>query len=613
MWVPLMQLTQLAPERVRDFDERGNNFTRVIARLAPGVTIDRARDRMKSIVAQLTQELPDQYRDSGVLLVLKTEAGIHPQFRTATLGLTSVVMAVVVMLLLIACVNVANLFLARARDRWREMAVRLSLGANRWRLVRQLMTESLVFGVLAGVAGLMLAWWAIRIAGQIRPPIDAPIDADLRLNLPVLLFSLGISLVTALVFGLAPALQATRPALVPSLKGEAPAGGSRSRMSRGLIVVQMALSLILLVSAGLFLRNLRAATTIDKGFVAEHQLLADVDPGLQGYSRSRTEDFYRRLGERLRSVPGVTAVAFGETVPLGLSNQQTSITIPGYTPAPNESMSIDYNRVTPGYFEAMGIPIRRGRAFTVQDDSTASRVLIVNERFAQRFWPGKDAVGQQLRMGSRDVTIVGVVPDGKYRTLGEEPLAYMYLPQAQSWSSAMVVHVRTSGDPVSLVPVLRREVAALDPDLPLSNVRSMVNHLGITLLPARIAGGVLGVFGVLGLLLAAVGMYGVMSYSVAQRTREIGIRVAIGAARGQVLRLVLTQGMSLVGAGTLIGIAGAVGAARLVRGLMYGGTTLDPLTLGGVALVLLGVAALAIWVPARRAAAIDPMTAIRVE
>ncbi len=612
LWVPLAQLAQVNPAMPKAMEMRGENSFNVIARLAPGVTMDRARSRMRTLSAELKADLPKDYEKSGIELVPQGEAGIHPSFRSAQLGLTGVVMAVVVMLLLIACVNVANLFLARAQDRWREMAVRLSIGARRAVLVRQLLTESLVFAFVAGGFGLLVAWWAISLANRVRLPMDVDFAPDLRLSLPVLLFSLGVAIGTGFLFGLVPALQATRPALIPSLKGEAPAGGSRSRLSRMLVVAQMALSLVLLVCSGLFLRNLSAATAVDKGFNSDGVLLAGVDPGLQGYTRARSEEFYRRLGDRLRAIPGVKAVGMAAMVPLGLSNSDRGVEVPGYTPAPDESMSINYNVATPGYFEALGIPLSAGRGFEARDDSASAGVIVVNAQFVARFWPEGNAVGRIVRVGGRDRTVIGVVPTGKYNRLGENATAFMYFPQAQQWRSEMVLHLRVDGDPATYIPQLRAEVAALDPDLPVSDVQTMTSHLGLALLPARLAGTVLGIFGALGLLLAAVGMYGVMSYAVTQRTREIGIRMAIGAARGEVIRMVMRQGLLLVALGGAVGLALALGAAQLIRGVLYGAAAaFDPFTFVAVPLVLAAVAALATWLPARRAASIDPVLAIR--
>ena len=613
LWVPLMQIAQVMPSSARRLEDRGNNYLNSIARLRPGVSIERARDRMKAIVAELRELYSEEYKESEILLLSQSEAGIHPRFHGAQVALSTVVMAVVVMLLLIACVNVANLFLARARDRGREMAVRLSVGASRARLVRQLLTESLVFSITAGVAGLALGWGVISIVNRVRLPVDIAIEPDLRLNAPVLLFTLGVSVVTGLLFGLVPALQATRASLVPALKGEAAASGSRSRMSRPLVVAQMALSLILLVCSGLFLRNLRAATSIDKGFDSDNLLIAGLDPGLQGYDRARSEQFYRRLLERLRAMPGVRSAALAEEVMLGLGQQDRGVEIPGYTPAKNEKMSIDYNIVSPGYFATMGIRLLRGREFTASDDSAAQGALVVNQRFADRFWPGQDALGKRVGIGGREHVIVGLVPTGKYHTLGEAPLEFLYLPLAQAWKASLTINVRTAGDPAAFAPRLRAEVAALDRDLPLTDLRTMNSFLGVALFPARIVGAVLGVFGLLGLVLAAVGIYGVMSYSVAQRTREIGIRMAIGAARAQVVRLVMGQGMRLVVAGAGIGLVGALAASRLLRGVLYGSSVVDPVAFVGVPLGLTAVAMLAIWIPARRAASVDPMRALRSE
>jgi len=585
----------------------------VIARLAPGVTVAQARDRLTVIQSDLLKEYPDEYKRTSGLLVPQTESGIHPQFRSAQVGLTATVMGVVALLLLIACVNVANLFLARARGRWREMSVRLSLGARRGRLVRQLLTESVLFSLLAGGAGLALTWVVVGLANRIRLPMDIQIDPDLRINGTVLVFTMGVSLITGIIFGLAPALQATKPSLIPALKGEAPAGGGKSRMSRGLVVAQLALSLTLLVVAGLFGRSLSNATNIDKGFNSDNLLTAGIDVGLQGYDRARGEQFFNRLKERLELLPNVRAVGYSDIIPLSLNNQQRGVTLPGYTPKENESMEVDYNVASPGYFDAMGIPIIAGRAFTARDDSGAARVLIVNRQFAQRFWQGADPLGRTVRLSDRDYTIVGVVPNGKYRTLGEDPLAYMYIPQQQMWQDAMTLFIRTAGDPLDVVPALRSEVAALDANLPISDLRTMNNALGTALLPARLAGTVIGVFGLLGLVLAAVGLYGVISYSVAQRTREIGIRVAVGAGHGQVLGLVMRQGMLLVAIGTAFGVTGAIAAWRLARGLLYGDTSLDPVTLIAVVAVLSAVAVLAIWVPARRATRVNPVVALRAE
>jgi macrolide transport system ATP-binding/permease protein len=614
LWVPLMQLDHFMPGSLERFERRGDSFLLSFARLQPGVSVEQARDRMEALVAELREEFPQYYDEQGVHIVPQDEAGMNPQWRGAQRALSAVMMAVVAVLLLIACVNVANLMLARAQHRSREMAVRLSLGASRRQLVRQLLMESLLLALVAGAVALVLARVVIGALNGVRLPFEFPISLELQLSAPVLAFTLAVSLATGLVFGLLPALQATAPSLVPALKGESmPGGGSRSRASRMLVVAQMALSLVLLIAAGLFVRSLATAMEIEKGFDDANLLIATVDPGLQGYDRPRAEAFYATLAERLRAHPGVRAVGFAEMVPLGIGDQQRGVAIPDYVPVAGENMSFDYNIVTPGYFEAMGISPLRGRVFTERDDANGPHVLVINQRLAERFWPGQDPIGRTVVVTGQEHTVIGVVPTGRYRTLGEAPLPFYYLTQAQWWNWQMTVHVRTAGDPVPFVPTLRAEVRALDPDLPLADVRTMTESLGFALLPARLAGTVLAAFGLLGLLLAAIGMYGVMAYSVAQRTREIGIRMAVGAAHTQVIGALMRQGLALVTAGAALGLVGGWGVWHLVRGMLHGATGPDVVTFAGVPLLLIAVAALAIWIPARRAAAVNPVVALRTE
>ena len=613
LFMPLMQYDQVRPGRGDAFEKRGWNSHNVVARLRPGVTAAQAQARLTTLVSQLKTEYPDDYTESGINLVRQSDAGTHPMLRSAEVGLSAVIMAVVAMLLLIACVNVANLFLARARDRAREMAVRLSLGAQRRALLRQLLVESLVFALAAGVVGLLIAAWAIGLANQISLPVDIAFRPDLRLDPSVLAFTLAVTVVTALIFGVAPAWQATRPDLIPALKGEAPAGESRSRVRGGLVVAQMALSIILLICSGLFLVNLKSATNVDKGFVSDHRLVASLDPSLQGYTPANTRQFYDRLAERLRGNAGVTAVGYTDALPLGLGESDRGVEIPGYVPAKNENMSMYYARATPGYFEAMGMPLVSGRAFTTQDDSASVPVMVINEAFAKRFWRGQSALGKTVHASGKDWTVVGVVPTGKYVRLGEDPAPFMWMPVAQEWDAGLTVVINTKGDPAAIIPTLRAEVRALDANMPLSSVKSLNEYLGIALLPARLAGTVLGVFGVLGLMLASVGVYGVMSYSVSQRTREIGIRMAIGASQLNVITLIMRQGLTLVVIGSVIGLAGAFGASRFLRSVLYGGQSLNTVTFVAVPLLLVVVAAFATWLPSRRAAALDPMIALRQE
>lgn len=610
LYMPLMELAHLRPGSESDFENRGNNYLNVVARLRPGVSLTQANARMTAITTELRAEFPNEYKERGINLVPQSKAGIHPMFRNAQLGLSAVVMIVVALLLLVACVNVANLFLARASGRAREMAIRLSLGARRGALFRQLMVESLMFSLVAGAAGVLVAYVTIRLANTITLPIDIDIRPDLTLSPLVLAFSLGVTLLTGVLFGIVPAVQATHPSLMPALKGDAPGGASRSRVSRVLVVAQMALSIVLLIGAGLFVMNLRNATTIDKGFVSDHLLVGELNPALAGYASAAAEQLYQRVSERLSALPSVRSVAFVEELPLGLNGSDGGIEVPGYTPRSGEGMSIQYAIASPNYFKTMGVRLR-GREFTARDDSAAVRTMVVNRRFVDRFWPGQDGLGKSVKSGSRLYTVVGVVPTGKYKSLGEDPLAHMWFAQAQSRTLGMFVVVRTVGEPGAFVATLRSEVAALDANLPLTNVRTMDNHLGISLMPARLTGAALGVFGVLGLLLASVGMYGVTAYSVAQRSREIGIRMAVGASGGAVIRMVMRQGLTLVLIGTGIGVLGAIMASRLLSGILYGDNVLSPVAFGLVPLVLITVAAAATLIPARRAAAVDPAITLR--
>jgi predicted permease len=614
IYVPLMMQMEIDPGYNR-LDARGNNMMTVVGRLRPGVTLERAQQVVDVTLARLGEELPDHYDDQvGTTLVPQMEAGIHPMFRSAQVGMSAVIMAVVALLLLIACVNVANLFLARARERRREMGIRLSLGAGRARVVRQLLTESLVFATLAGLAGLGLAHFAIGVLSNIRPPMDGPWHFSIEMDDRVLLFTLVVSLATGVLFGLAPALFASRANVVDSVKGESSGRAGRSRMSSGLVVAQIALSLLLLVSSGLFLRSLQGATQIDPGFDDPSSLvLVSADPGLQGYDQARARAFWDHVLVEVEALPEVRSVGLTDWLPLGISSSDRGVEIPGYEFAEGERQSLFYQMVTEGYLETMGIDLLEGRTFTRQDDEAGAPVLVINRRMAEHFWPGESAVGKVVRTAGQDRQVIGVVETVKIQRLGEPPTDQMFLSQRERFQSGMIVVARTAGDPSTALRRIQEIVRAKDPDLPVFDVRTMDQHMGTALLPARLGGSVLGLFGVLGLLLAAVGIYGVMAYSVAQRNREMGIRVALGADRGMVLKLVLGEGLRLAIVGTVIGLLGAAGAAQLVKGLLYNVSALDPVAFAVVPLLLVGVAALAVYIPARRAAGLEPMRVLKSE
>jgi putative ABC transport system permease protein len=614
LYVPLMMQMQIDPGR-NYIEARGSNMMNVEARLRDGITLARAEEGMKAILAQLAEEYPDSYDDQVALKVVpQNEAGIHPTMRGAQVGMSAVMMAVVSLLLLIACVNVANLFLARARERRREMGIRLSLGAGRRRIIQQLLTESLVFSALAGAAGLGLASVAVRLLVNFKPPIDGPWYISVQIDDRVLLFTLLVSLAAAVLFGLAPALQATRPDTVAAVKGDSGGSGSRSRTVSALVVVQMALSILLLISSGLFLRSLQGATKIDPGFDdPAHLVMASIDPGLQGYDRARSELFLDRLMEGVEALPEVRSAAMGGWLPLGLDNSDRGIAIPGYEFAEGERQSINYAVVTERYLETLGVSVLEGRTFTRQDDAAGPPVIIVNKRFAEHFWPGQSALGRIVQTAGRERQVIGVVESGKYRSLGEAPTDFMFLPHRELFSTEMYLVARTLDDPSSVLRRIQEIVRTADPLMPVSDLRTMENHMAFALTPARIGGSVLGIFGLLGLALAAVGVYGVMAYSVAQRARELGIRVALGADRKSVLRLVLGEGMRLTAIGAGLGLLAAAGAAQALKGMLYDVNPLDPVAFTLVPAVLVGVAALAVYVPARRAARVDPIRALKTE
>jgi predicted permease len=614
IYVPIMMQREIVPGS-NWLESRGNNMMQAVGRLREGRTMEQARDALDAHLLSLVEEYPGFYEGQlGTTLVFQNEAGLHPMFRSAQVGMSAVIMAVVGLLLLIACVNVANLFLVRARERRKEMGIRLSLGAGGRRIVQQLLTESVLFSLLAGGVGLGVARVAMGALGRFRPPIDGPFSLDFPIDDRVLFFTLGISLAAGLIFGLAPALQAANPNTISAVKGETSEKGGRSRMSSALVVLQMALSILLLVSSGLFLRSLKGATEIDPGFDDPSSLvMASMDPGLQGYDELRAREFFDRLTAEVGNFPEVHAVGMANQMPLGFTGSDRGVEVPGYEFTEGERQSIEYSLVTDGYFEAMGIQLHEGRTFSRTDDESAPPVIIVNQQFAQRFWPGESALGKIVQTAGADREVIGVVETGKYQSLGETPRDFMYLPQREQFSFPMTLLARTMADPQTVLGRIRTAVRGLDSDMPLYDVRTMEDHLGVALLPARLGGEVLGGFGLLGLLLAGIGVYGVMAHSVARRTRELGIRVAMGADRSSVIRMVLREGLRLALVGTVVGLAAAAGAAQLLKGMLYNVGALDPVAFLSVPLILIGVAALAVYLPARRAASVEPMRALKTD
>ena len=587
----------------------------VQGRLNHGVATAQAQTQLNAIASQLEREFPDA--NEGKRVALSPPGLIGLALRGPVLGFAGLLMAVVGLVLLLACTNLANLLLARATERRREIAVRLALGASRFRLVRQLLTESLLLALAGGALGLLPAFWLVGLAATIKMPPNIPAAIEIFIDYRVFIFTFLLSLATGVLFGLLPALQATKTDLVPSLKDEVSFGGHRrSWLKSSLIVAQISLSLVLLVGGGLMMRALQQAQTINVGFDPHHAVEVEFDLRLQGYESGQGKEFQKRVLERVRALPGVQSAGIADAIPVDLHFPRTQVFVEGQqlervAKVPTAMI----NRVSPGYFAAMGTRLLQGRDFTEQDDENAPRAAIINETFARRLFPGEDPLGKRFSLGRPDAAkslIIGVVQDGKYAGLNEDPKPFVGRPLWQSDGGATSLIVRAEGDEQRLKALVSREVQQLDPHLPMS-ANTLVEKMSLPLLPARIAASVLGGFGLLALALAAIGIYGVISYAVSTRTHEIGIRMALGAQKTDVLSLVVGQGMRLTLIGVAIGLSAALALTRLMKALLFGVSATDPATFVIASLLLAGVALLACYLPARRAAKVDPMVALRHE
>ncbi len=619
IWVPMMMQEWVEPGNAW-LDRRSTHNLFTTGRLKPGVTPQQAEASLNVLAAQLGKEYPDT--NEGVTIQLMPPGFILPSIRGAFVSFTAVLMATVALVLLIACTNLASLLLARASERRREIAIRLAMGANRTRLIRQLLTESALLALIGGAFGLMLAKWIIDLVVAFKPPLDVPVTIELHVDWRVLIFSLLVSLITGIVFGLVPAWQATNPDLVPALKeATLQTGARRSRLRSGLVVAQIALSLVLLIAAGLVLRSLGHLQTMNPGFDIEHGLKMSFDIGLQGYDEVRGQQFYRQLIERVESVPGVRSASLTALFPLSVNYSSNNVYIEGQAPVrgadvPNAMVA----SVAPKYCETMGIPVLAGRDFKDSDNDKAPRVAVINEAFAHRFYPEAhsldEVIGKRFSFHSLEgpfIQIVGITRDGKYWSIGEAPTPFVYSPLQQDYNSSVTMAVRTNGDPKALVGAIRSKIAEMDATLPVYDVKTFTEHLSFSLFPVRIVATLLASFGLLALLLAGIGIYGVTAYAVSQRTREIGIRMALGAQRGDILKLMLSQGLKLSSIGLGIGLAAAFALTRLMEAVLYGISATDAVTFVIISLLLAGVALGACFVPARRATKVDPMVALRYE
>lgn len=624
VWVPMMMLGQLRHESLTDLEERASSFLMVMGKLKPGLSMEQTQAKLTLTAAQLKEIDPDRYENENVILV--PADGIipmTPSMRRAALAISTLIMSMVGLVLIVGCANVANLLLARSTTRRKEISIRMAIGAPRLRVVMQLLTESLLLALPGGVVGLVLSIWTmdLLVASLPRLPFNVSLDLDFPIDQRVLAFTAAVSILAGVLFGLLPALGATKVDLSSSLKDDRLGhfGLKRSRVRNALVVVQVASSLVLLVVAGLFVRSLTHASAIDPGFDHENLLAATCDLGARDYDAAGSADFCEQLLERARALPGVEAAAIEGPPPLTMAISSTGFWIEDrpYSGDDDEKVSITYSVASNDGFRTLGIPLLRGRDFAKQDTSDAPGVAIVNQAFVDRFWPEHDPLGKRIsRTGPEGpfLEIVGVAATSKYLLVGEEPRPYIYLALSQNpESSITTLLLRTSGDPTALATPIRSVIREIDPNMTLWDISRLTDMISFMLLPARFAAVGFGLFGLLALLLASVGLYGVMSYAISQRTHEIGIRTTLGAQRGDIIRLMLRKGIQLTSIGLVLGLLIALAGTHLLSSLLYEIGTTDPLTFIVVSFLLAAVALLACYLPARRATKVDPLVALRHE
>ncbi|HKS80250.1 MAG TPA: ABC transporter permease [Candidatus Acidoferrales bacterium] len=614
LWLPMMMAPELMsdPQRVQS---RSEGWLELTGRLKPGVTAEQAQEELSLRMRRIVGQFPNAHQgNNDVIAAPLWRAPYGANSRLSVL--LPPLLAISAIVLLLACANVANLLLVRSLGRRREIAVRMSLGASRWRLARLMLMESLLLALGGGGSAILIASWTSGTFSNFIPPSDLPIALNMRVDRAVFLGTLAISFFACLIAGALPAFRSSALAPVDVLKedaGSISGGLHKARLTRGLVVAQIALSLSLLVSAGLFIRSIRRAQLFNPGFNASQVLLESFDLLPEGYAAAEGQAFDRELLAKLEATPGVETVSLSDWAPLSFSFSTTTLDPAGYLPQPHESMDVLVANIAPNYFRTMQVPLLEGRDFTLQDKPDTQRVAIVNQALAQRYWPHENALGRRIHAYHDWYTIVGISQSTDALKLGEAPRPFLYLPLFQEYSHREIIHARVAGDPLGFAATAERIVHELNADLPVYDVTSLAQQVQLSSIGFRVAGTFVGAFGLLALILAAVGIYGVISYSTRQRTREIGIRMALGAQADDVLRLVLSGGLRMTVLGLAIGLGVSVGLARYLRMLLFGVGATDPLAYTTVIVLLFVVAAAACYFPARRASRVSPLEALRHE